>query len=112
MRDRPINGELETYKFEGLLENVKNRGCSLFTTLSYNDELYDFTIHAVKLVTAINENTKWYFTVHKWDDNEDVWVADLSDLYTKEGFLENLKIKNQMIKKLKFLLIKVVFIWL
>ena len=31
MRDRPINGELETYKFEGLLENVKNRGCSLRT---------------------------------------------------------------------------------
>ena len=88
MRDRPINGELETYKFESLLENVKSRGCSLFTTLSYNDELYDFTIHAVKLVTAINENTKWYFTVHKWDNNGVVWVADLSDLYTKKGFLE------------------------
>ena len=65
MRRRYINGKLEDYDFQHLLDKVKEMKESLFTTLEYKDYLYDFTIRAEELFTIIDENTEWQFFIHK-----------------------------------------------
>lgn len=68
---RHVNGQLKDYDFQTLLDKVKNRGESLFTTLEYNGTCYDFTIRAVEFITVIDENTKWQFTIYKFNPEED-----------------------------------------
>ena len=92
---RHINGQLKDYDFQSLLDKVKARGESLFTTLEHDGFLYDFTIRAVEFITVINENTKWQFTVYKssLEENGD------EELISKYGECTNL-LEKDLIQKM------------
>lgn len=99
---RHINGKLEDYDFQTLLDKVKKRGESLFTTLEYRGILYDFTIRATELITVINENTEWQFTVHKFlDEDNDVEIisnySECNKLLEKDLILKMEEYRDRII---------------
>lgn len=90
---RFVNGKLVDYDFQTLMDNVKERGESLYTTLEHNGVLYDFTIRAMEFFTKIDENTKWQFDVHRFEEDKD------TELITKYGECSNL-LEKDLVKKM------------
>lgn len=101
-----LNGKLVDYDFNQLMNNVKERGESLFIELEHNNKMYYVSIHYEELFTSITDNTKWYFDII--EENEDGSEQKrISTNYTNSNLLdyevvENLNaFKNDIIAKTK-----------
>lgn len=66
---KAVNGNLVDYDFKQLMNNVKERGQSLFVELDHNDKRYYVSIHFEELFGVINPKTKYWIDVVEEDED-------------------------------------------